>query len=97
MGYTHYYRYAPNHPRFRAGWPQLVTDAQRIVDRVRAAGVVILGFGDTPPVSAEGIALAGDYTQELHVEPFIVSPTPLFVPVRRRVRSPTSTEAARDA
>lgn len=50
-------------------------DAQRIVDRVRAAGVVIVGFGDAPPVSTSGIAFDGDDSEELDGESFVISPT----------------------
>jgi hypothetical protein len=75
MGYTHHYRYSPEHPSFRDAWPQMVTDAQRIVDRVQDAGVIILGFDGIPPVSATGIAFGGDYTQELTAESFIISPS----------------------
>ncbi|HEY4023791.1 MAG TPA: hypothetical protein VGM75_34265 [Pseudonocardiaceae bacterium] len=75
MGYTHYYRYAPNHPSFRAGWPQMVEDAQRIIDRVRGAGVVISGLGDAPPVSIDRIAFDGDGEAELTGESFVITPT----------------------
>jgi hypothetical protein len=75
MGYTHYFRYEPNHPSFRAGWAQMVRDAQRIVERVQAAGVVIEGFDDEPPVSTARIAFDSDEEEELDGESFVISPT----------------------
>lgn len=75
MGYTHYYRYNPNHPAFQSAWPQMVADASLIVTQVQAAGITILGFDNIPPVTPTGIALAGDYNNELHAEPLIISPT----------------------
>lgn len=62
MGYTHYYRYTPDSPDFRAAWPRMVADAQRIVEAVRAEGIVITGFD-------------GDEDEELTGEPFVISPT----------------------
>jgi hypothetical protein len=53
----------------------MITDAQRIINRVRAASVVILGFDDAPPVSTADIAFRGDDTEELTGEPFVISPT----------------------
>lgn len=73
MGYTHYFRYEPNQPGFRAGWPRMVQDAQRIVERVQAAGIVIEGLDSEPPVSIARIAFDGD--EELAGESFIISPT----------------------
>lgn len=74
MGYTHYYSYIPSHPSFEAGWPRVVADAERIVERVRAAGVLILGFDDAPAASVERIAFAGDDDNELSGESFVVTP-----------------------
>lgn len=74
MGYTHYYRYAPGHPGFLAGWPRMVADAHRVVERVRAAGVVILGFDGEPAASIDRIAFAGDDDNELSGESFVITP-----------------------
>ena len=52
----------------------MVLDARRIVDRVRAAGVVIEGFGGKPPVSDAGIAFDGDEEAELDGESFVIRP-----------------------
>lgn len=76
MGYTHYFRFDSGDPAFVGAWPAMVADAERIVDRVRAAGVVIEGSDDgSPPVTSEGIALGGSVEDEIDGEFFTLSPS----------------------
>lgn len=74
VGYTHYYQYIPSHPSFQAGWSRMVADAERIVERVRAAGVLIFGFDDEPPASIDRIGFVGDDDNELSGESFVITP-----------------------
>lgn len=74
MGYTHYYRYVPEHPGFRAAWPRMVEDADRIIERVRSTGIFITGFDGKPAAGVDRIAFAGDDDNELSGESFVITP-----------------------
>lgn len=75
--YTHYWKILDREsPEWKAAWPQLVRDAQKIID---AAGVTVSGPTEdedvvTPPLANEkdGIYICG--TGEEAFEPFILVP-----------------------
>ncbi|KAJ5123140.1 hypothetical protein N7448_009237 [Penicillium atrosanguineum] len=77
MGYTHYYEVLDwESPEWKAAWPQLVKDAQTIID---AAGVAVCGATEdeevvTPPIANEkdGIYIGG--VDEDAYERFILVP-----------------------
>ena len=71
MGYTHYWSVQRSHPDYATAWPTLIDDTRRIIDAVRATGVVIAGpDGYRRPIldPAHGIALNGDATTDLDYE-----------------------------
>lgn len=76
MGYTHYWSVPPGDPRYAMRWPGIVEDTRRIIDAVRALGVVIAGpDGYRRPILdvAAGIAFNGDATTELDYETFALA------------------------
>ncbi len=90
MGYTNYWAYQPSHPAYGAAWPAIVQDTRRILDQIRATGIVLAGpDGLRAPVVdlEEGIAFNGDATRSLHGDAF-----QLFAPLPRHPRGiPTAT------
>jgi hypothetical protein len=62
MGYTHYWSYTPADPAFAAAWPQICTDTQSIVERVRHLGIAIVGPDGigAPMLDRRGIRFNGD-------------------------------------
>ena len=80
MGYTHYWSVPPGDPRYAMVWPGIVEDTRRIVDAVRALGVVIAGpDGHRRPILdvSRGVAFNGDATTDLDYETFALG-TPGF-------------------
>ena len=77
MGYTHYWSVQRSHPNYATAWPTLIDDTRRIIDAVRATGVVIAGpDGYRRPIldPAKGIALNGDATTDLDYEALVLQP-----------------------
>jgi len=77
MGYSHYWSIPLAHPDYATAWPAIIDDTRRIIDVVRAAGVVIAGpDGYRRPVldPVEGIAFNGDATTDLDYETFLLTP-----------------------
>ena len=73
MQYRHHWAYPPTHPRYRQEWPAILADTRRIIDRARAAGIVIAGpDGRRSPVidPADGVGFNGDATTDLDGDPF---------------------------
>ncbi len=65
------------HPDYATAWPGIIDDTRRIIDVVRASGVVIAGpDGYRRPVldPVEGIAFNGDATTDLDYETFLLTP-----------------------
>lgn len=62
MGYCHYYSYDPTNPRFDSVWPKIVADTDRIIARVRNAGIRIGNClaGNAQWAGVDFIALDGD-------------------------------------
>jgi hypothetical protein len=87
MGYTHYWNTAHTHPAYATTWPAIIEDTRRIINAVRATGVVIAGpHGYRRPLlhPGDGIAFNGDATTDLDYGPFTLSP-PLPAERRRTV------------
>lgn len=79
MGYTHYFAYAPKDETFIAAWPQMVADAQRIVEHVRGSGIIICGWDGTgePELEVAGrIRLNGTERDDLDHETLGIDPKP---------------------
>jgi hypothetical protein len=76
MGYTHYFSYHPDTPAFRAAWPGMRADADRVLDRVEAAGIRLCRdpFEGTLPPEYEVIAFNGSMDDDLCGEPLVVAP-----------------------
>lgn len=80
MGYTHYWSVQRSHPDYATAWLTIIDDTRRIIDAVRATGVVIAGpDGYRRPVldPAEGIAFNGDATTDLDYEALVLRPPSL--------------------
>jgi hypothetical protein len=77
MGYTHYWTYRPDHPRYLQAWPAVVDAAGRIIARVRRGGITLAGpHGRGLPVLAteQGIRFNGDATAGLDCESLVLDP-----------------------
>jgi hypothetical protein len=61
VGYTHHFAYDYTHPSFRGAWPQMVSDANRIVMVCQQRGVGVAGWDGVgrPQIDSTGIALNG--------------------------------------
>lgn len=77
---THSWAYRPTHPAYRTAWPTLVGDTRRIIDHVRALGVVVAGpDGRRAPRLdvADAVSFNGDATTDLAGAPFtLLAPRP---------------------
>ena len=77
MGYTHHWSIPLAHPDYAKAWPGIIDDTRRIIDAVRATGVVIAGpDGYRRPIldTTQGIAFNGDATTDLDYETFVIAP-----------------------
>jgi hypothetical protein len=73
--YAHAYTSRPHHPGYAAAWPQLLSDIDRILDRVRAAGIGVTGpVGGRPLVDPyRGVAFDGDASRNLAHDTFALA------------------------
>jgi hypothetical protein len=74
MGYTHYWSASYGDPAYAAAWPAIIGDTRRIIEAVRARGIVIAGpDGYRRPIIDQdrmGVAFNGDATTDLDAESF---------------------------
>src|SRR5262249_3584404 len=77
MGYSHYWSVPLAHPDYATAWPGIIDDTRRVIDVVRATGVVIAGpHGYRRPVLnvGGGLAFNGAATTDLAWEAFLLRP-----------------------
>ena len=74
--HTHYFSYDPDSVPFLQAWPRMREDAERILDRVEAAGVRLWRdpFEGTLPPDYEVIAVNGTTVDDLDGETLVLAP-----------------------
>ena len=89
---THSWAYQPSHPAYRTAWPTLLGDTRRIIDHVRALGIVIAGpDGRRAPLLdlTDAIGFNGDASTDLAGVPFT-----LLAPLPQHPRGPATATAS---
>lgn len=88
MGYSHYWTVPRADRDYVAAWPTILDDTRRIIDAVRAHGVVIAGYDGwrRPTLHADGhgIAFNGDASTDLDADAFTVAPPLPLAPAHVR-------------